>query len=84
MRKNEGRWVDVRPENFVLDATGKMWKVLTWDHIAAVTQDKDGKKVRVRPDPYSEVTYYTRTINDAVKVITEVLGGTVIEEREVP
>lgn len=81
MKKREGRWADVQPENFVRDKTGKMWKVLKWDHIQATLQDADGKIVKTKPGPYTEVTYFTRTMRDAVSVVERMLGGVIIEER---
>ena len=81
MKKTETRWVEVNPQDFVKDKTGKMWKVLKWDHVQATLQDQDGKTVRVRPNPYAEVTCYKRTMNDAIRAIQSVLGGVVIEER---
>lgn len=81
MKKTEARWIDVAPNDFVKDKTGKTWKVLNWDHIVATLQDQDGKTVRVRPDPYTEVVCYKRTMLDAVKTVQSVLGGVIIEER---
>lgn len=81
MKKTEGRWADVKPGDFVEDKTGKMWKVLKWDHVQARLQDKDGQTATARPPAYSPVTYYTRTMKDAVSVVERILGGVVIEER---
>lgn len=82
MIKREGRWVDVKPTDFVRDKTGKMWKVLKWDHIRATLEDTDGKTVTTKPAPYAEVEFYSRTMKDAVSVVERILGGVVIEERK--
>ena len=81
MKKTEARWVDVEPNDFVEDKTGKMWKVLGWDHVQATLQDAEGQTARVRPSPYAEVICYKRTMKDAVRVVESVLGGVIIEER---
>ena len=81
MKKTEARWIDVEVNDFVEDKTGKMWKVLGWDHVQAALQDADGQTARVRPSPYAEVVCYKRTMKDAVRVVESVLGGVVIEER---
>lgn len=80
MRKHEGRWQDVKAEDYVVDKNGKLWRVDRWDHVAARITDKDGQTATVRPGPLTEVTYYRRTMTDAVKTVEKILGGVVIEE----
>ena len=80
MRRVEGRWRDVQVEDFVKDLNGKMWRVDRWDMVVATLTDKDGKQTKVRPDPHSTVTYYKRTMADAVRLVEKRLGGVVIEE----
>lgn len=81
MKKREGRWVDVKEGDYVIDKDGHTWKVLKWDHVQATLKDRDGKTAKAKPRPYSEVTYLTRTMKDAVLVVERMLGGVVIEER---
>lgn len=81
MKRRSGWWVDVKTGDYVIDKNGKTWKVVRWDHVQATLKDQDGKTVKTKPRPYSEVTYMTRTMNDAVSVIERMLGGVIIEER---
>lgn len=81
MRTVDGRWVDVKPNDYVKDQNGKWWKILAWDHVQATLVDADGKQAKARPGAYEPVTRMERTMSDAVKVVESVLGGTVIEER---
>lgn len=80
MKRIEGRWDNVSVEDFVEDKTGKMWRVDRWDHVIATLTDADGKQTKVRPDPLAEVTYYRRTMKDAVRLVERELGGVIIEE----
>lgn len=73
MKRNEGRWADVEPGMYVRsEKDGQTYKVLRWDHARATIQARDGTTIRVSPDPYSRVTYFTLTMKDAM---TAVLGA---------
>ena len=78
MIRKESRWSDVSAGDYVKDRTGKMWRVVRWDHIVATLEDADGRRVKTRPDPYAEVEHFIRSMKDAVELVQRVLGGEVI------
>lgn len=80
MRAREGRWRDVEPGGYVKDKNGVTWKVLLWNHVRAVIQNREGRKAEVRPNPYDAVTIMEVTMEDAVSVVERMLDGEVIRE----
>lgn len=81
MIRKESRWADVSPGDYVRDKTGKMWRVIQWDHIVATLEDATGKRVKARPEPYAKVEHFVRSMKDAVELVQRVLGGEVIETK---
>lgn len=80
MLKREGRWVDVHPGNYVKDLNGKTWRVERWSGSTAKLRASDGSQATAHPDPYSKVTILSISMEDAVSVVADKLGGVVIEE----
>lgn len=75
MIRREGRWIDVRPGQYVRDDKGRTWRVLSWNHKTAKLRGRNGREVRVRPSPYSEVTILTIGVNDVMKMVEATFPG---------
>lgn len=80
MKKMQGRWSDVRAEDYVADREGELWRVDRWDHVAANLTNKTGETKTIRPDALGRVVFYRRTMKDAVALVEQKLGGVMIEE----
>lgn len=80
MIRRTGRWRDVEPGNYVKDATGKVWKVVRWNHITATLQDREGAQGTARPNPYDSVEILTPTMDEAIDIVKRVLPGTEVIE----
>lgn len=80
MKLTQGRWRDVEPGNYVRDARGRTWHVMTWNHSTATIRDREGIQRTVTPSPYDAVEILTPTMNEAVSVVERMLGGTVIAD----